>query len=279
MRVDRCGHVKAALAQIDASVGDKMKNLKKLEKAVGAAKADLFLAGELFLSGYMARDAFAQLAEPIDGPAVKTVQFIAQEYSTHVVFGMPEREESTKRLFNSSVLVAPDGKVASYRKVYLANFGPFEEGLYFGRGDGLTLAETKLGKIGLLICYDAFFPELAKAYALQGADLLAIISASPATSKSFFDRILPARAIENALPVLYANLVGTELNIVFQGGTQAIGPRGEDLGKAADFVESTVLSEVDLRDVKTARTFRPTLRDTRKEMWEPVAPDVPVRIV
>jgi len=277
--VDRCGHVKAALAQLDASVGDKMKNLKKLEKAVGAAKADLFLAGELFLSGYMARDAFAQLAEPIDGPAVKTVQFIAQEYSTHVVFGMAEREESTKRLFNSSVLVAPDGKVASYRKVYLANFGPFEEGLYFGRGDGLTLAETKLGKIGLLICYDAFFPELAKAYALRGADVLAIISASPATSKPFFDRILPARAIENALPVLYANLVGTELNIVFQGGTQAIGPRGEDLGKAADFVESTVVSEVDLRDVKTARTFRPTLRDTRKDMWEPVAPDVPVRIV
>ena len=277
--MDRCGHVKAALAQLDASVGDKMKNLKKLEKAVGAAKADLFLAGELFLSGYMARDAFAQLAELIDGPAVKTVQFIAQEYSTHVVFGMAEREESTKRLFNSSVLVAPDGKVASYRKVYLANFGPFEEGLYFGRGDGLTLAETKLGKIGLLICYDAFFPELAKAYALRGADVLAIISASPATSKPFFDRILPARAIENALPVLYANLVGTELNIVFQGGTQAIGPRGEDLGKAADFVESTVVSEVDLRDVKTARTFRPTLRDTRKDMWEPVAPDVPVRIV
>ena len=279
MRPDRCGHVKAALVQLDATVGDKTKNLKRLEKAVAVAKADLLLAGELFLSGYMARDAFAQLAERIDGPAVKAVQLMAQEYSTHIVFGMPEREESTKRLFNTSVLVAPDGKVASYRKVYLANFGPFEEGLYFGRGDGLTLVETKLGRIGLLICYDAFFPELAKAYALQGADLVAIISASPATSKTFFDRILPARAIENALPVLYANLVGTELNIVFQGGTQAIGPRGEDLGKAADFVESTVLAEIDLRDVKTARTFRPTLRDTRKDMWEPVAPDVPVRTV
>jgi predicted amidohydrolase len=173
--------------------------------------------------------------------------------------------------------VTPDGKVASYRKVYPANFGPFEEGLYFARGDGLTLAETKLGRIGLLICYDTFFPELAKAYALQGADLLAIISASPATSKAFFDRILPARAIENALPVLYANLVGTQLNIVFQGGTQAIGPRGEDLGKAEDFVESTIVTDVDLRDLNTARTFRPTLRDTRKEMWDPVAPDVPVR--
>ena len=275
--MDRCGFVKAALAQLDATVGDKMKNLKKLEKAVAAATADLFLAGELFLTGYMARDAFAQLAEPIDGPAVKTVQFLAREHSTHIVFGMPEREESTRRLFNTSVLVAPDGKVWSYRKVYPANFGPFEEGLYFARGDGLTLAETKLGRIGLLICYDTFFPELAKAYALQGADLLAIISASPATSKPFFDRILPARAIENAIPVLYTNLVGTELNIVFQGGTQAIGPRGEDLGKAEDFVESTIVTEVDLRDLNTARTFRPTLRDTRKEMWEPVAPDVPVR--
>jgi predicted amidohydrolase len=269
--------MRAALAQLDAKVGDKATNLKKLEKAVAVAQADLLLVGELFLTGYMARDAFAQLSEPLEGPAVRAVQLLAREHSTHIVFGMPEREEATRRLFNTSVLVAPDGKVASYRKVYPANFGPFEEGLYFGRGDGLTLAETKLGKIGLLICYDAFFPELAKAYALQGADLLAIISASPATSKPFFDRILPARAIENALPVLYANLVGTELNIVFQGGTQAIGPRGEDLGKAQDFAESSVIAEIDLRDVKTARTFRPTLRDTRKDLWEPVAPDLPIR--
>src|SRR5256885_16535711 len=110
----------------------------------------------------MARDAFAQLAEPIDGPAVKTAQFIAREYSTHLVFGMPEREESTKRLFNTSILGAPDGKGASHRKGYLGNFGPFEEGLYFGRGDGLTLGGTKLGKTGLLICSEALFPELSK---------------------------------------------------------------------------------------------------------------------
>ena len=66
---------------------------------------------------------------------------------------------------------------------------------------------------------------------------------------------------------------------MFQGGTQAIGPRGEDLGRAKDFVEDTVVTDVDLRDVKTARAFRPTLRDTRGEMWEKVAPPVPVREV
>ena len=271
--------MKVALAQLAPALQDKEKNLKKLGAAVAAAGADLLLAGELYLTGYMARDDFARLAEPMDGPAVQAVQTMAREHGTHVVFGMPEREAGTRRLFNSSVLVTPDGRVIPYRKIYPANFGPFEEGLYFGRGSELVLADTKLGKIGLLICYDTFFPELAKAYALRGADLLAIISASPATSKAFFDRILPARAIENAMPVLYTNLVGTELNVVFQGGTQAIGPRGEDLGKAKDFEESTVLANLDLRDIQTARAFRPTLRDTRPEMWAEVAPDVPVREV
>lgn len=271
--------MKVALAQLDPTLQAKEKNLRKLERVVAKSEADLVLAGELFVTGYMARDAFATLAEPLDGPSVKTARKMAEDHDAHLVFGMPEREEGTRRLFNASVLVTPDGRAVAYRKVYPANFGPFEEGLYFGRGDSLTLVGTKLGKIGLLICYDTFFPELAKAYALQGADLLAIISAAPATSKSFFDRILPARAIENAIPVLYANLVGTELNIVFQGGTQAIGPRGEDLGRAADFQEATVTAEIDLRDVKTARSSRPTLRDTRKEMWEAVAPSVPVRQV
>ena len=269
--------MKVALAQLDPVLHDKEKNLRKLERTVAKSGADLVLAGELFLTGYMARDAFARLAEPLDGASVRKATKIAAEHGAHLVFGMPEREPGTRRLFNSSVLVTPDGRAVAYRKIYPANFGPFEEGLYFGRGDALTLVDTKLGKIGLLICYDSFFPELAKAYALQGADVLAIVSASPATSKPFFDRILPARAIENAIHVLYANLVGTELNVVFQGGTQAIGPRGEDLGKATDFKEGTVLTEVDLRDVKTARSFRPTLRDTRKEMWEAVAPSVPVR--
>jgi predicted amidohydrolase len=270
---------KVALAQLEPTLNDKDKNLRKLEKAVAKTEADLFLAGELYLSGYMARDAFAQLAERIDGPSVKAVARIAVDTGTSVVFGMPEREPGTKRLFNASVMVLPDGRVASYRKVYPANFGPFEEGLYFARGQELTLVDTKMGKIGLLICYDSFFPELAKAYALEGAGAVAIISASPATSKPFFDRILPARAIENAMYVLYANLVGTELNIVFQGGTQAIGPRGEDLGRAKDFEETVVQATFDARDVGTARGFRPTLRDTRPELWDKIAPRVPIRRV
>ena len=269
--------MKVALAQLAPKLLDKAANLARIERTVAKAGADLAMFGELFLTGYMARDAFPRLAETVPGPATDRLSTIASEYGAHVLVGMPERDPKGRHLFNTSVLVAPDGRLWRYRKIHPANFGPFEEGLYFGRGSDPVLADTKLGKLGLLICYDAFFPELAKIYALQGADAVAAISAAPATSKAFFDKILPARAIENAMPLVYANLVGTELNIVFQGGTQAIGPRGENLGRAEDFVESTIIADVDLRDVSTARTFRPTLRDTRKEFWEPIAPTIPVR--
>ncbi len=264
--------MRAALAQLAPTLLDKAANLDRVERTVAKVDADLVLFGEMFLTGYMARDAFPRLAETVPGPATDRLAEIAAEHGAHLVVGMPERDAKGRHLFNTSVLVGPDGAVHPYRKIHPANFGPFEEGLYFGRGSEPVLAETRLGKIGLLICYDAFFPELAKAYALRGADVLAVISAAPATSKMFFDRILPARAIENGTFVLYANLVGTELNMVFQGGTQAIGPRGEDLGRAKDFMEDVVTADVDLRHLRVAREFRPTIRDTRRELWEPAAP-------
>ncbi|MBI4415880.1 MAG: carbon-nitrogen hydrolase family protein [Euryarchaeota archaeon] len=259
--------MKAILAQLEPSVGKKEDNLRKMGKVLGEAEADLTLFGELYLSGYMARDAIPRLAEPIDGPSVEAVQRLAAENGTHVVFGMPLKE-TERTLYNASVLVAPDGATWAYRKIYLANFGPFEENVYFGRGSELVLADTKIGKIGLLICYDMFFPELTKALVLAGAEVIAAISAAPHTSRKFFDAVLPARAIENAVYVLYANLVGTELNQVFSGGTQAIGPRGEDLGRAKDHHEQVVAADVDLRHLDVAREFRPTIRDTRPEFFE-----------
>jgi len=263
--------MKVALAQLAPRLRDKEANLAAIERTVARSGADLVAFGELFLTGYMARDEFTRLAETVPGPATERVARTAEEHGAHVLFGMPERDPRTRHLYNVSVLVAPDGAVHRYRKIHPANFGPFEEGLYFGRGREPVVAETGIGRIGLLICYDTFFPELAKACALRGADVLAIVSAAPATSKPLFDKVLPARAIENSVFVLYTNLVGTELNMVFQGGTQAIGPRGEDLGRARDFKEGVVKADLDLRQIGPARELRPTMRDTRRELWESVA--------
>lgn len=255
-----------ALVQASPSLGDKQANLEKMRKFVEGASADLFLFGELYLSGYMAKDYFSKLAETLDGPSVGAVADLAAKASADVIFGMPERDEETDVLYNSSVYVSQDGEVQSYRKLYPANFGPFEELQFFGRGDELGIVETDWGKIGLLICYDTFFPEVPKGLALRGAEVLACISAAPATSKPFFDVVIPARAVENTCFFLYSNIVGTELNMVFQGGTQAIGPRGEELARAKDFEEGVVTCTIDLRDAETAKRFRPTIRDTRPEV-------------
>ncbi len=277
--VEELGHVhpgerlimknfRAALIQADSEVGNKDHNLRKMTKLVRESPADLYIFGELFLSGYMAKDLLPKLAEKLTGPVVKQVRNLAQEANADIIFGMPERDEESGVLYNSSVYISREGETVSYRKLYPANFGPFEELQYFRPGDELTLVNSDLGRLGLLICYDIFFPEVAKALALRGAEVLACISAAPATSKPLFDMMIPARAVENTCYLLYANLVGTELNMVFQGGTQAVGPRGELLGKATDFEEDVVNCTVNPRDVDVAKRFRPTIRDTRTEVLE-----------
>jgi predicted amidohydrolase len=223
---------------------------------------------ELFLTGYMIRDNLTKLAEPLSGTSVTQVAKIAQEHNTHIIFGMPERSEESQGLFyNSSVLVYPDERVERYRKMHLANFGPFEEHLYFGYGTDLPVFETEFGKLGMLICFDCFFPELSKIYALKGADMLVTISASPSTTRTFFEKIIVARAIENTLFFTYTNLVGTELNLTYWGGNQVIGPRGDIKAKGELFKEGDVSCEIDFRELVTAREFRPTIRDTRMELF------------
>lgn len=258
--------LETALIQASPELGDKEANLKKMSKFVKGTEADLFLFGELYLTGYMCKDLFPKLAEDLHGPSVKEASRIVKKSGANIIFGMPERDEETGVIYNSCIYVASGGDVISYRKLYPANFGPFEELQYFRRGNELTVVDTDVGRIGLMICYDTFFPEVAKGLALRGAHILACISAAPATSKPLFDKVIPARAVENTCFFLYSNIVGTELNVVFQGGTQAIGPRGEELGKATDFEEDVVRCSVNLEDVKVAKRFRPTLRDTRRDV-------------
>lgn len=260
--------MKLALAQLSPVPGDKGKNLGKMEEAVKNSDSDLVVFGELFLTGYMCRDNLPKLAETLDGRSVKRVAEIAKEYDTHIVFGMPERSKEVQgQIFNSAVLVHPNERIERYRKLHLANFGPFEENLYFARGSELPVFDIGFGKIGMLICFDCFFPELSKIYALKGADILVCISASPSSTRIFFEKVIVARAIENTLFFTYTNLVGTELNMVFWGGNTVIGPRGDEKAKGEYFKESIVTCEIDLKDLNVAREYRPTIRETRMELF------------
>ncbi len=260
--------MKLALGQRFCVLDDKKKNLDTIEEVVKESEPDLAVFGELFLSGYMCRDNLTKLAEPIDGPSIKRASKIAKEYGAHIVLGVPEKAKEKEGLFyNSSVLVYPNEKVGCYRKLHLANFGPFEEHLYFGYGNELPVFETKIGKIGMLICFDCFFPELSKIYALKGADILVCISASPSTTRTFFEKVIVSRAIENTIFFTYTNLVGTQLNMVYWGGNTVVGPRGDVKAKGEYFKEDTVECDINLKELSIAREFRPTIRDTRMELF------------
>jgi predicted amidohydrolase len=159
----------------------------------------------------------------------------------------------------------------TYRKMVLANFGPFEEDLYLARGDALPLFETPVGTMGITICFDIFLPEIAKVYALGGADVIVCLSASPSVTREFFEKVIMARAIENTTFVAFANLVGTEKNMTFWGGDCLIGPRGNLKAGGKAFEEGIVNAEVDLTELEVARQFRPTLRETRFEIMDILA--------
>ena len=181
--------IRLALAQISSKREDKQENLRKIEALTLKAKeagADLVVFPEMSLTGYVVRDQVYELAEVIPGPSTRKVEGFAKQAGVHVVFGMPELSAKTKAtVYNTSVLVGPDGFIGKYRKMYLPTHSVFEEKRYFRPGYQVAVFDTALGKIGLCICYDLFFPEVTRLIRLEGAQLIVAISASPAVRRTF----------------------------------------------------------------------------------------------
>ncbi|KAA0002096.1 MAG: carbon-nitrogen hydrolase family protein [Thermoplasmata archaeon] len=257
--------MKICLANVNPKTGNKKKNLKKMEKIVTGEEADLYVFGEMSLTGYVCREEIFSLAEPEDGESLQKMQELAKEKECAIIFGMP-LEQRKGIVYNAAVLVQPD-TVDIYHKNFLANFGPFEERFFFTPGNSMPIFHTPHGTIGLCICYDLFFPELVKGMALKGADLVVCISASPSVTRVYFEQVLPARAIENTVFMSYANLVGEQQGLTFWGGCQSYTPKGELIAKAAYFKEDTITHDIDFSILEEARIGRPTLRDTREEMF------------
>ena len=263
---------KIALAQISCKRADKKENLKKIENFVEKAKnqsADLVVFPELSLTGYVVRDQIYELAETIPGPSTQVIEKIAEKTQTYIVFGMPELSEKTQAtIYNTAVLVGPKGYIGKYRKMYLPTHSVFEEKRYFRPGYQAVAFDTEIGKIGLIICYDIFFPEVSRLTRLKGAQLIVCISASPAVRKTFFEILTAARAIENTAFLAYVNLVGIENGLQFWGGSRLIAPNGKVLAKAKYDEEDLVMCDVNYSDIKPIETFVPTLKDLRPELFD-----------
>lgn len=260
--------MKMALISMRPKIADKKSNLQKMKNYIYKTKADFYVFGETTLTGYPLKDEIRDQAEKIDGPSIKFMKKIATEKKCYIVFGLPLKNENVEGLIhNAAVLIHPNGKVDHYCKWFLTTFGPFEEKIFYDEGENLNVINTKFGKIGLIICYDLFFPELCKAYALQGADLIICISASPSVTRKYFETLLPARALENTVFMVYVNIVGTQEELVFWGGSQVYDPLGNLIVKSPHFKESINVCDIDFKKIKFVRPNRPVLRDIRPDIY------------
>ncbi len=263
--------VRVALAQVTCQLHDKAANLRRMRGIVKKAKGKIVIFPELSLTGYIPRDDLFSQAETVVGPNVKAILRLAKDTGKDIVFGCPMKDERVPGLvYNSCLLATGHGRLFRYDKMYLPTFGPFEERVFFAEGKDVVVGDGKHARIGLAVCYDMFFPEVAKLETLLGAQLLVNISAAPTTSLPSFRKVMPGRAVENAIYLAYCNMVGVHGSLVFGGGSVVYGPRGEEIATGGPLEEEIVEAEIDLSDIDVARRFRPTVRDTRAEILDEI---------
>jgi len=265
--------INVALAQISCKVGDKKHNLKTMEKNIQEAKkegADLVVFPELALTGYVCRDLTYELAEPVPkGQSIRQMGLIAKRENVHIIFGMIETNpRASAVLHNTAVLVGPKGFIGKYQKMYLPTHSVFEEKRYFRSGYQTPVFETQIGKIGLVICYDIYFPEITRLLRVKGSQLIACISASPSTRREFFEILTTARAIENTVFVAFSNRAGVEDGLQFWGGSRIIAPSGSVISQAKYDEEDLIMARINYSDTTRIEAFVPTLRDLRPELFD-----------
>jgi predicted amidohydrolase len=263
--------VSLLLAQTGPKLGNKERNLKQISEQASRARKkniDLLVFPELHLTGYTMRDEVSHLAESIPGPSTQKVESIAKEHGVHVIFGMPEESEVKGVIHNTAVFVGPKGLVGKYRKIHLPTHSVFEERRYYRPGQEASVFKTDIGTIGLSICYDLYFPELTRLQALQGAELVVCISASPGLRRRFFEGFCLSRAMENAIYLAYVNRVGIEEGLQFWGGSRVIAPNGSVLAQCKYDLEEFQICKVDLGEVSRARAFIPTIKDLEPGLFD-----------
>lgn len=258
--------MRLAVAQTAGVSGDPEATLAELPALAADAAgrgARLLVLPEMWLSGYNIAERTAELAQPADGPAARSVAAVAREQEIAILYGFPERAAGT--VYNAVQLIAPDGTIAAtYRKAHL--FGEAERA-QFTPGDAVTALCTLDGlRFALLICYDVEFPEAVRAAALQGADAVLVPTALFEPFDFVARTLVPVRAWENGLYLVYANRCGREGTLTYVGGSVICAPDGTVLA-AADQTPALLVTDLSEQQIATARATNPYLRDRRPDLY------------
>ena len=235
--------MKVGFLQTSPVFGKKDENIDTALAKINQLDADLVVLPELFSTGYQftSKEETLALAEIVpDGQTTRVLINLSKEKDLYIVAGLSERENG--RCYNSAVLVGPHGFIGCYRKLHLF----YNEKKWFEPGNvELNVYDIGLAKIGIMICFDWFFPEVARNLALKGADIIC----HPANLVlPYCPQAMITRCLENRVFAITANRIGTEKRskeqLTFIGTSQIVGTKGEVLYRASTDRDETIVVEI-----------------------------------
>ena len=286
--------MKVALIQMSCTPNVEF-NLQKLAKGIAQAAqrgAELVVLQELHNTPYFCQtenpDLF-DLAEPIPGPSTDFFGTLARQFGIVIVTSLFERR-AAGLYHNTAVVIEKDGTIAGkYRKMHIPDDPAYYEKFYFTPGDlGFEPIDTSVGRLGVQVCWDQWYPEGARLMALRGADLLIYPTAigyessdtpeEQARQREAWTTVQRGHSVANGLPVIAVNRTGHEPDpsgqthgIQFWGSSFVAGPQGEFLYRAEIDEEVVAIVDIDLQRSENVRRWWPFLRDRRIEEFAPLA--------
>jgi predicted amidohydrolase len=270
------GTLRIALAQVEPVLGDLEANVAVHLKWARRARqrgARLVVFPELSLTGYRLQDLVDKVAVRLDAaPALAPLFDLSRDIA--IAFGLVEESEGHR--FYNSALFLEGGRIRHvHRKVYLPDYGLFEEGRYFAAGDTLRAFRTGLGRFGMLVCEDLWHPATALVLGQDGADYLLVLSNGPtrqvlpehgiASQQTWRDLVKVTAQLQTVF-VACVNRVGYEDGVNFSGGSSIVDPLGRTLAQGKILEEELVVCDLERATLRRARTAYPFLRDERLGM-------------
>jgi predicted amidohydrolase len=265
--------VRVALVQLAPRLGAVADNLALIAREVeraAAAGAELALLPELALCGYRLRDLVPHVAVRLDQPGPERRRL--EELSRVLPFVVGLVEESPDHRFFNSAAYWEDGRLVHvHRKCYLPTYGMFDEAMDFSPGERLSAFDTRFGRVGLLLCEDAWHPSATTVLAQDGAHMVWVLSAAPLRGSSrtggasleTWRELLRTLARFNTLHALWVNRAGFEDGLGFAGGSFAVAPDGATLASGRELEPDLVVVELDPERLRAARAAYPLVRDER----------------
>ncbi len=263
--------IRIALAQLIAPLGHIQGNLETILEAYDRAEeagADLVVTPELALLGFGAGDIyFDKVQQNLE--ALERIREASRTRRAWIAVGFVERD-THGFLYNAVALVGEGEIHGVHRKVQLVNYRLFDEKRYFRRGSRFEVFSTPFGRVGFLICEDAWFSEPARILAFRGAELLVVPSASPYDrgKPEIWEDFLRVRVLDNQLPVVFVNMAGIQDGVAYWGGSMAFSARGERLFRAPFLEPHIEVVPVDLDESRLLRRRDIRLREITPALVE-----------